>query len=149
MFLKLLCDTFEDLWTNVGLEWLYIFLKFSPKRIQRRMDPNRRRSPLLCLEEVTTESRQAGRRRTRRQQVSPLQAWCTHARREGCSFWWLCGSAEDVEQDTVLQLQEVIEQLRNVFPSEPGEHLLALQISFSEALPLWWPSGRVIDGGES
>lgn len=25
------------------------------------------------------------------------------------------------EQDTVLQLQEVIEQLRNVFPSEPGE----------------------------
>ncbi|KAJ0049916.1 hypothetical protein NL108_005221 [Boleophthalmus pectinirostris] len=24
------------------------------------------------------------------------------------------------EQDTVLQLQEVIEQLRNVFPSEPG-----------------------------
>lgn len=25
------------------------------------------------------------------------------------------------EHDTVLQLQEVIEQLRNVFPSEPGE----------------------------
>lgn len=25
------------------------------------------------------------------------------------------------EQDTVLQLQEVIEQLRNVFPSEPGQ----------------------------
>uniref|UniRef100_A0A8C8CZ88 Dystrophin related protein 2 n=1 Tax=Oncorhynchus tshawytscha TaxID=74940 RepID=A0A8C8CZ88_ONCTS len=28
---------------------------------------------------------------------------------------------EDHEQDTVQQLQEVIEQLRNVFPSEPGE----------------------------
>uniref|UniRef100_A0A4W5MRR2 Dystrophin n=1 Tax=Hucho hucho TaxID=62062 RepID=A0A4W5MRR2_9TELE len=27
---------------------------------------------------------------------------------------------EDHEQDTVQQLQEVIEQLRNVFPSEPG-----------------------------
>lgn len=34
------------------------------------------------------------------------------------------------EQDTVLQLQEVIEQLRNVFPSEPGEHLLVLHICF-------------------
>lgn len=30
---------------------------------------------------------------------------------------------EDHEQDTVQQLQEVIEQLRNVFPSEPGESL--------------------------
>uniref|UniRef100_A0A674BF64 Dystrophin related protein 2 n=1 Tax=Salmo trutta TaxID=8032 RepID=A0A674BF64_SALTR len=30
---------------------------------------------------------------------------------------------EDHEQDTVQQLQEVIEQLRNVFPSEPGEPL--------------------------
>uniref|UniRef100_A0A3Q3VRP9 Uncharacterized protein n=1 Tax=Mola mola TaxID=94237 RepID=A0A3Q3VRP9_MOLML len=29
------------------------------------------------------------------------------------------------EQDTVLQLQEVIEQLRNVFPSEPGEFTCA------------------------
>ncbi|CAL8305860.1 unnamed protein product [Arctogadus glacialis] len=29
-------------------------------------------------------------------------------------------AGEDFEQDTVLQLQEVIEQLRNVFPSEPG-----------------------------
>lgn len=30
------------------------------------------------------------------------------------------------EQDTVLQLQEVIEQLRNVFPSEPGESRASL-----------------------
>ncbi|KAK9518268.1 hypothetical protein VZT92_023579 [Zoarces viviparus] len=30
------------------------------------------------------------------------------------------GDDMDHEQDTVLQLQEVIEQLRNVFPSEPG-----------------------------
>ncbi|CAB1434598.1 unnamed protein product [Pleuronectes platessa] len=30
-------------------------------------------------------------------------------------------AGDDMEQDTVLQLQEVIEQLRNVFPSEPGE----------------------------
>lgn len=35
----------------------------------------------------------------------------------------ICSIGDDVEheQDTVLQLQEVIEQLRNVFPSEPGE----------------------------
>lgn len=32
------------------------------------------------------------------------------------------------EQDTVLQLQEVIEQLRNVFPSEPGEFASASRI---------------------
>ncbi|KAA8588756.1 hypothetical protein FQN60_010101 [Etheostoma spectabile] len=31
------------------------------------------------------------------------------------------GDDMEHEQDTVLQLQEVIEQLRNVFPSEPGE----------------------------
>ena len=31
------------------------------------------------------------------------------------------GDEMDHEHDTVLQLQEVIEQLRNVFPSEPGE----------------------------
>lgn len=31
------------------------------------------------------------------------------------------GDSLEREQDTVLQLQEVIEQLRNVFPSEPGE----------------------------
>lgn len=30
------------------------------------------------------------------------------------------GDDMDHEHDTVLQLQEVIEQLRNVFPSEPG-----------------------------
>uniref|UniRef100_A0A087YF40 Dystrophin related protein 2 n=1 Tax=Poecilia formosa TaxID=48698 RepID=A0A087YF40_POEFO len=33
------------------------------------------------------------------------------------------------EQDTVLQLQEVIEQLRNVFPSEPGEYIQPAPIS--------------------
>lgn len=35
----------------------------------------------------------------------------------------ICSTGDDLEheQDTVLQLQEVIEQLRNVFPSEPGE----------------------------
>uniref|UniRef100_A0A3B5MKT9 Dystrophin related protein 2 n=1 Tax=Xiphophorus couchianus TaxID=32473 RepID=A0A3B5MKT9_9TELE len=33
------------------------------------------------------------------------------------------------EQDTVLQLQEVIEQLRNVFPSEPGESIQPAPIS--------------------
>lgn len=33
------------------------------------------------------------------------------------------------EQDTVLQLQEVIEQLRNVFPSEPGESAWAARIA--------------------
>lgn len=31
------------------------------------------------------------------------------------------GDDMEHEQDTVLQLQEVIEQLRNVFPSEPGQ----------------------------
>lgn len=34
-----------------------------------------------------------------------------------------CVTGDDMEheQDTVLQLQEVIEQLRNVFPSEPDQ----------------------------
>lgn len=38
------------------------------------------------------------------------------------------------EQDTVLQLQEVIEQLRNVFPSEPGEFTSGAQIIETLAL---------------
>lgn len=38
------------------------------------------------------------------------------------------------EHDTVLQLQEVIEQLRNVFPSEPGEFILAAQL-FGSVVP--------------
>lgn len=33
----------------------------------------------------------------------------------------VAGDDMEHEQDTVLQLQEVIEQLRNVFPSEPGQ----------------------------
>lgn len=33
------------------------------------------------------------------------------------------------EHDTVLQLQEVIEQLRNVFPSEPGELVSAARVA--------------------
>lgn len=40
------------------------------------------------------------------------------------------------EQDTVLQLQEVIEQLRNVFPSEPGELAWAAQIIAAAEAPL-------------
>ena len=36
----------------------------------------------------------------------------------------LCVTGDgDEDHDTVQQLQEVIEQLRNVFPSEPGESL--------------------------
>ncbi|TMS17665.1 Dystrophin-related protein 2 [Larimichthys crocea] len=38
------------------------------------------------------------------------------------------GDDMEHEQDTVLQLQEVIEQLRNVFPSEPGEFASASRI---------------------
>lgn len=38
------------------------------------------------------------------------------------------------EHDTVLQLQEVIEQLRNVFPSEPGEFVSAVQL-FGSVVP--------------
>lgn len=51
------------------------------------------------------------------------------------------------EQDTVLQLQEVIEQLRNVFPSEPGEftsgarivETLALHASEADSVQLHHP----------
>ena len=39
------------------------------------------------------------------------------------------------EQDTVLQLQEVIEQLRNVFPSEPGEFTCAARRVEATTLP--------------
>lgn len=44
------------------------------------------------------------------------------------------------EQDTVLQLQEVIEQLRNVFPSEPGEFVYGCTDRSSCGTP------RFIDG---
>lgn len=39
------------------------------------------------------------------------------------------GDDMEHEQDTVLQLQEVIEQLRNVFPSEPGKFMPAAWIT--------------------
>lgn len=46
-------------------------------------------------------------------------------------FVCVCAAGDDMEheQDTVLQLQEVIEQLRNVFPSEPGESARAARIA--------------------
>jgi len=43
------------------------------------------------------------------------------------------GDYLDHEQDTVLQLQEVIEQLRNVFPSEPGEFFVAARFDAAPA----------------
>lgn len=59
------------------------------------------------------------------------------------------------EQDTVLQLQEVIEQLRNVFPSEPGEFVSAVQV-LAAVIPMLQRQtlcssvtrGRVRDGEE-
>lgn len=42
------------------------------------------------------------------------------------------------EQDTVLQLQEVIEQLRNVFPSEPGESLGPGKHTLYNSINLEW-----------
>lgn len=48
----------------------------------------------------------------------------------------VCVTGDDMEheQDTVLQLQEVIEQLRNVFPSEPGEFTYGARIVEAAAL---------------
>uniref|UniRef100_A0A8C2WQ49 Dystrophin related protein 2 n=1 Tax=Cyclopterus lumpus TaxID=8103 RepID=A0A8C2WQ49_CYCLU len=44
------------------------------------------------------------------------------------------GDDMEHEQDTVLQLQEVIEQLRNVFPSEPGEFCYSCTPRFRDVL---------------
>lgn len=51
-----------------------------------------------------------------------------------CMYMCVTGDDMDHEHDTVLQLQEVIEQLRNVFPSEPGESDLSDQI---DSFPLY------------
>lgn len=66
-----------------------------------------------------------------------------------CVCVFVAGDDLEHEQDTVLQLQEVIEQLRNVFPSEPGEFVsatwifaaVALHTSETASLLPPWPLG--------
>ncbi|CAG5989285.1 unnamed protein product [Menidia menidia] len=53
---------------------------------------------------------------------SPVSRWGQHGEPASRETTDTEAAGDDLEheQDTVLQLQEVIEQLRNVFPSEPG-----------------------------
>lgn len=75
-----------------------------------------------------------------------------------CITFCVCVTGDDMEheQDTVLQLQEVIEQLRNVFPSEPGEftsvapsvEAVALHSSEADSLLLHYPQRNERQSGE-
>lgn len=63
----------------------------------------------------------------------------------------VCLTGDDLEheQDTVLQLQEVIEQLRNVFPSEPGEsHGSSKQTLYNSVNPEGRRDGAGVEGLE-
>lgn len=111
--------------------------------IRKPTDLNRLPCLLLCLEGVTMGSRPAERPLTLKQQVSDVQRGSDLGLTHACTLNWkscilpfyncnilcvcVCALGDDMEheQDTVLQLQEVIEQLRNVFPSEPGEFFLS------------------------
>lgn len=98
-------------------------------------DQSRQPCLLPSPEAVVTASRPAERRLTPKQQVRDVQPRAerglplpfpfltTHRGANFCVCVCVYVSGDDIEreQDTVLQLQEVIEQLRNVFPSEPGE----------------------------
>lgn len=66
-----------------------------------------------------------------------------------CVCMCVCVSGDDMdhEQDTVLQLQEVIEQLRNVFPSEPGEFISTTRV-LRRSLRTSVTFGRAEDGEE-
>lgn len=118
--------------------------------IRRPTDQNRRPCLLPCPEGVATGSRPAERPPTLKQQVCDTQMWHKHTLIEReimrpplpithltihkgviMFFVCVCAAGDDMEheQDTVLQLQEVIEQLRNVFPSEPGESARAARIA--------------------